>query len=241
MDRIDDGQRTAARVAGLAYLVTTAIIVVGNFALRGRILVAGDPAASLRNIAAAERLFRASLAFDLLYCVGVVVVVAALYVVLKPVSPHLALLAAVGRFVHGLTYLLIALSLFAVLGLAVHPDLGRRLGAEPAQALVQLLRNGTGDLYYAGLLFWALAATACFWLWRQSRYVPAALALTGLVASAWCVVCTLWYVVNPAFADVVNLWWFDAPMVVCEIAVSLWLVVKGLPAADAAAPAPARG
>ncbi len=43
-------------------------------------------------------------------------------------------------------------------------------------------------------------------------------------------------VVNPAFADVVNLWWVDSPMVVFEIAVSLWLVIKGLPA-PAARPA----
>jgi hypothetical protein len=56
------------------------------------------------------------------------------------------------------------------------------------------------------------------------------MALVGLVASAWCVLCTVWYVVNPAFADTVNLWWFDSPLVLCEIAVSFWLVVRGLPA-----------
>jgi hypothetical protein len=230
MTEIDRAQRTAARVAGLAYLLATAVVVVGNFALRGRLLVAGDPAATMRNIAAGERLFRASLAFDLSYCVGVVVVVAALYVVLRPVGPHLALQAAVGRFVHGLSYFLIALTLFAVLHLSASPDPGHRFGPEPAQALVQLLRTGSGDLYYAGLLFWALAATACFRLWHKSRYVPAGLALVGLVASAWCVLCTVWYIVNPGFTDAVNLWWFDSPMVLCEIAVAVWLIVRGLPA-----------
>ena len=230
MTGIDQAQRTAARVAGLAYLMATAIVVVSNFALRGGLQVAGDPGATMRNIAASERLFRLSLALDLSYCVSVVVVVGALYVVLKPINPQLALLAAMGRFVQGLSYFLIALDLFAVLALAANPNLGRRFGAEPAQALVQLLRTETGDFYYAGLLFWGLAATACFWLWSKSRYVPAGLALVGLVASAWCVLCTVWYVVNPAFADVVNLWWFDSPMVVCEIGVSCWLLFKGLPA-----------
>ena len=233
MDPIEDVQRAAARVAGLAYLISTAIVVIGNFALRGRLLVAGDPATSMRNIAAAERLFRASLAFDLTYCVGVMVVAVALYVVLRPVGAQLALLAALGRLVHALTYLLIALVLFAVLALSTNADLGRRLGAEPAVGLVQLLRARTGDLYYAGLLFWSLGATVGFWLWMRSRYVPAALAVLGLVASAWCVLCTIWYIVNPAFADTVNLWWFDSPMVVFEIGVSLWLVFKGLPAAAA--------
>jgi len=235
VQRIDDAQRTAARVAGLTYLVSFAIIVVGNFALRGRLLVAGDPAATMRNIAQAERLFRVSLAFDLSYCVGVMVVAAALYVVLKTVGPHLALLAAVGRLVHGLSYFLTALALFAVLHLSANADLGRWLGAEPAQALVRLLRTGTGDLYYAGLLFWSLAAAACFRLWLVSRFIPAVLARLGLIASLWCVLCTLWYIVDPAFADAVNLWWFDSPMVLCEIAVSFWLLVRGLPAPAAVA------
>jgi len=229
MNRIDDTQRTAARVAGLAYLVAMAIVVTGNFALRGRLLVAGDPAATMRNIAGAERLFRASLAFDLSYCVGVVVVVAALYVVLRPASRHLALLAALCRFVFALLWVLVALVLLAVLLLSTDADVGRKLGSEPSQALVRLLMRGTGDLYYGGLLFWSLGATICSWLWLRSRYIPSAVALVGLVSSAWCALCTIWYIVNPAFAGVVNLWWFDSPMVLFELAVSIWLLIKGLP------------
>jgi hypothetical protein len=39
----------------------------------------------------------------------------ALYVVLKPISQNLALLAAFGRLIHSLTWLLVAINLFTAL------------------------------------------------------------------------------------------------------------------------------
>ncbi len=226
---IDQSQRTAARVVGLAYPLTLAIVAYANFGLGGRLMVAGDAEATMRNIAASVGLFRLTIALDLVYGVGLVVLAAALYVVLRPVSLHLALLAALSRFVFALLWVLLTLALLAVLGLSTDAEVGRRLGAEPAQALVRLLRAGSGDLYYVVLLFWSLAATICSWLWLKSRYIPSVLALVGLASSAWCVFCTIWYLINLAFADVVNLWWFDSPMVLFEIAVSFWLLFRGLP------------
>jgi hypothetical protein len=47
------------------------------------------------------------------------------------------------------------------------------------------------------------------------------------------------YYIFPGFADVVNLWWFDSPMVVFELALSGWLVFKGLRSSPAGAVTPA--
>ena len=68
---IDDSQRTAAKVAGLACILSDAVVVFAEFAIRHHIMVPGDTAQSLRNIAASEHLFRLGLALDLTYCVGV--------------------------------------------------------------------------------------------------------------------------------------------------------------------------
>jgi hypothetical protein len=39
----------------------------------------------------------------------------------------------------------------------------------------------------------------------------------------------LWfYYIFPDFSIAVNLWWFDSPMVIFELALSVWLLVKGL-------------
>jgi hypothetical protein len=82
---IDEAQRTAAKVAGLAYPLSFVIVVAVNFGIFARLLV-GSPAENARNILAHETLFRIGIAGDMAYCVGVVVALTALYVILKPVS-----------------------------------------------------------------------------------------------------------------------------------------------------------
>ncbi len=52
----------------------------------------------------------------------------------------------------------------------------------------------------------------------------------GVAASAWCVACTLGYYIAPGFATLVNLWWFDSPMALFELALGVWLLMKGLSA-----------
>src|SRR6202789_846031 len=95
---VDESQSKAARVAGFAYLITLATVVYANFGIHDRLIVENN-AETARNILAHERLFRIGIAGDLIYCAGVIVLVTALYVILKPVDRGLALLAAFWRFV----------------------------------------------------------------------------------------------------------------------------------------------
>jgi hypothetical protein len=232
---IDVSQRSAARVAALAYLIPVAFVVYANFGLRGHLFVTGDMAETVRRIAAAEPLFRLSVAFDLVYCIGVIVLLSALYVVLSPVNRHLAVLATLLKLVYAVTAMLMALNFLTVVRLATDAAYRHALQAEPLQALVQLNSSGTGEQYYVGLAFWALSSTLIGWLWLKSRYVPAALAAFGLVSSAWCTLCTFAYIIDPAFSRVVNLWWFDTPMALFDITLSFWLLFKGLRAPAALA------
>src|SRR5438034_6032167 len=96
---IDDSQRTAARVAGFTCLFTMAIVVFANFRIHERLIVAGNAAETARNIVAHERLFRIGIACGLIYCTGLVILLTALYVILKPVNRGLASLAAFWRLV----------------------------------------------------------------------------------------------------------------------------------------------
>lgn len=95
------------------------------------------------------------------------------------------------------------------------------------ERLFRLYLSGL-DEYYVGLLFWALALTIGSYLWFTSKYIPRSLAVFGLMSSVWCVFCTLVYYIFPSFAEVLN-WWFDTPMVLFELALSVWLLVKGVP------------
>ena len=224
---IDASQQKAAKVAGVAYLITFATVVSINFGIHARLILA-DSAQTAKNILAHEPLFRAGMAGDLLYCAGVIVLLTALYVIFRPVSRGLALLAALWRLVWVLMWLLMTLNLFDALKLLRGADYLRAFEADRLQAWARFYLGTSFDYYYVGLLFGALASTLCGYLWLKSGYVPRALAVLGVVSSAFCVVCTVLFYIFPNFDQVVNLWWFDTPMGIFDIALSFWLLFKGL-------------
>ncbi len=238
LNAIDESQRKAARVAGWAYLITFAMVVYVNFGIHDRLIVAGFTASGFsgsesnaetaRNILAHEQLFRVGITGDLIYCVGVVVLLTALYVILRPVSRGLALLAAFWRLVWVLMWLGMTLNLYTALRLLSGADYLHAFGAEQSQALARLYLGTRFDYYYVGLLFGALASTVCGYLWFKSRYIPRALAAFGVISSAWCAGCTLVFYIFPDFDKIANLWLFDTPMGLFDIALSFWLLLKGL-------------
>src|SRR5258708_2625747 len=223
-----ESQRKAARVAGFTCLFTMAIVVFANFGIHERLMVAGDAGATARNIMAHERLFRIGIACGLIYSAGLVVLLTSLYVILKPVSRSLALLAAFWRLIYALMWILMTLNLFAALRLLSSADYLRVFEADRLQALARLYLGGRFDEYYVGLLFYALASTLCSYLWFKSHYIPRALAIWGVISSVFCAACTFVFFIFPNFVKVVNLWWFDSPMAIFAISLSLCLLFKGL-------------
>jgi hypothetical protein len=149
-------------------------------------------------------------------------------VILKPVNKGLALLAAFWRLVWVLVWLVMTLNLFDALRLLSGADYSRAFEGEQLQALAMLYLGTRFDCYYVGLLFGALASTVCGYLWLKSRYIPRALAAFGVISSAFCVACTFVFYIFPNFDKIVNLWWFDMLMGIFDIALSFWLLVKGL-------------
>jgi hypothetical protein len=223
---VDQAQRTAAKVFGVAYLPTFAIVVGVNFGVLQPLIGGMAPEQAARNILANAQAYRVGALGFVLYVVGVQVLSAALYVILKPVDPILAALATLGRWVHGLTWLLVALNLFTALRLLSRPEFAA-LPPGHLPVLARLYLSGF-DPYYVGLLFWSLGATIGAYLLHKSGYVPRAFAVFGIAASAWCAACTIALLVFPGFSNVVNLWLFDSPMALFEIGLSLVLLFRGL-------------
>ena len=238
---IDESQRRAARVAGFAGLLTIATAVSANYGIFERLIVAGDPAATARNILAHETLFRISIACCLLYSAGVVMLLAALYVVLRPVSRGLALVAAFWRLVYGLMWAVFALNLLDALRLLGGADYSRVFGPDQLQSMARLSIGRNVDAYYVGLPFYGLASTVCFYLWFKSRYIPRALAAGGAISSAWCAASAFAFLVFPDFGKAINLYSLDTPLGIFEIATSFWLLFKGLGPPGIAEPDQASG
>ena len=164
----------------------------------------------------------------LLTASSVVVLLAALYVILKPVNQGLALVGALFRLVFALLWLLSTLNMLGALRLL--GDAGYLQVFEPdrLQVLARVSVAATFDDYYVGLPFFGLAATVCAWLWLKSNYIPKGLALFGVISSAWCVICAFVFLIFPGFAKPVDPYWFDSPMAIFETILSFWLLFKGL-------------
>jgi hypothetical protein len=225
---IDDSQRKAAKVAGFAGLFAVAIVVFGNYWLLSPLIVPRNAVETARNIMAHETQFRVALTFFLIYSASVVVLLAALYVILKPINQGLALAGALFRLVFAMLWLLSTLNMLGALRLLASGPYLQVFEADRLQALARLYMAANFDDYYVGLPFFGLAATVCAYLWLKSRYIPRALAAFGVISSAWCVICAFVFLIFPGFAKPINPYWFDSPMALFEMAVSFWLVFKGL-------------
>jgi hypothetical protein len=232
LSTIDNSQRTAAKVAGWSGLLTFTIVVFGNYVLLNSLIVAGDVAATAQNIAAHQTQLRIAAVCFLTYSLGVVVLLSALYVVLKPVNPGLALVGALFRLVFALLWLLVPLNLLAALRLLGNANYLQAFEPNRLQAMARLHLGANFDAYYVGLPFFGLAATVCAWLWLKSNYIPRGLSIFGVIASAWCVLCAFIFLVFPHFNKIVNDYIFDSPMAIFELIVSFWLSFKGLKPGD---------
>jgi hypothetical protein len=112
---VETSPQVYARIGGWLYLI---IIVAGVFAellVRDRLIVAGDATATANNNMASESLFRMSVAVEQIWLVCAVAVTLILYVLLRPVSKNLALLAAFFNLVSIAVEGVATVSLFAAL------------------------------------------------------------------------------------------------------------------------------
>src|SRR5712671_191353 len=228
MDNIDNSQRTAAKVAGIAGILAFVLVVFGNYVLLEPLVVPRNAAETARNILAHQTQFRLALICFVTYGIGAIVLLSALYVIFAPVNRGLALAGALFRLVFAILWLIAPLNSLAALRLLGDAPYLKIFEPERLQALARVQIAGSFDDYYVGLPFFGLAATVCAWLWLKSNYIPKGLSIFGVIASAWCVLCALVYLIFPNFNKIVNDYIFDSPMAIFELIVSIWLLFKGI-------------
>lgn len=225
---LNESQRNAARVAGFTFLSAIAIVVLANYGISFRLSVPGSAVDTARNIMANATLFRLNIACNLIYLVNVVVLLTALYIILKPVNQTLALVATFCKLVVAMMWGITALNMLGAMRLLGDASYLPVFKADQLQTLARLQLSSSYDAYYVGLPFWGLASTVYSYLWFKSRFIPRGLAAFGVISSAWCVFCAFAFIVFPHFNATVNASWFDMPLVLFEMALGLWLLVKGL-------------
>jgi hypothetical protein len=236
---IHDSQRSAARVVGVAYLFAMAISIFAESYVGGRLIVPGDAAATARNVVAHERLFRFGIASSLIIVVSDVTLIAALYVILKRVNEHVALLAAFLRLMGTAIYAAATLNYIDVLRLVSGVGYLKALSTDQLQALARLSISS----YSAGLgvafVYLGLGSTVFGYLWVKSSYVPRALAVLGVVAPFLLAAGAFTFILFPALWAVIFPGYM-VPLFFFEVGMGLWLLVKGLRDPRSPGPAPER-
>jgi hypothetical protein len=224
----ESSPQTYARVGGALYLFIIVAALFGEAFVRGSLIVPHDPAATANNILGSEMLFRAGLAGELLTCLCDVAVTGILYVLLRPVSRNLALLAAFFRLTFVGVYS--AAKLFEVAALAALDGADYLHAFEPHQlqdlAYVSLRVHGLG--YGISLLFFGVSCILFGYLIQQSRYLPRILGVLLVIGGVGYGIFSLTQVLAPSFAAQYLFPWLMLPAFPAELGLALWLAVKGV-------------
>jgi len=218
---------SAARVAGLLYVIQMATAVFGEVFVRGRLIARGDPAKTAENIMGAERLFRLSVAGDLLTYVAVIALTWCLYVVLRRVDENVALLGVLFRLAENAVLCVATVNSLAVLRLLSGAESLKAIEPSQRQALASLAIAVQGLGMSVGFILCGLGSAVFAYLLLRSRYVPSALAGLGIFGSLVLALVTLAGIVFPGLRAAAGMAYM-APMGLYEVGLGLWLLFKGI-------------
>lgn len=211
----------SARAAGAIYLAIIGLGLFGEVFVRGSLVAGGDVATTASNILGSQLLWRIGIATDLVMHVLDVPLIVFFYLLLKPVSYPLALLATAFNVVQTCVLAINKLALVAALSALNSSAFAAGQVDSHAFALlaVDLHSHGFG----LGLVFFGLACLVRGYLILQSGYVPRVLgALLGLAGISY-LVNSFALLLSPPLAS----WLFPAvllPAFVAELALGLWLL-----------------
>ena len=226
---IDPSPRSAAIVAGIAYVVLFALGIFSNFIVREGLIVAGDAAETAANLARSETLFRFGLYGFLVIFVLDVVVAWALHVVFRSAGRDLSLLAAWSRLVYTVLLGMAAAFLFQalqLLGGAEFLSVVERPVLE-AQALVAL--DTFNSAWLVGLVGFGLHLGVLGVLIVRSRVAPRALGWVLIAAGTAYVIDTSAHTLLADYAEYQALFtaMVAVPAVIAEGWFGLWLLFRG--------------
>jgi hypothetical protein len=212
--------------------------IFGFFAMGyvpGKVIVHGNATATANNIAASETLVRLGIASQLIGQAGFIFVALALYDLLKGVNRRQASLMVTLIVVSIPIAFVNELNSIAALVLVRGADFLSVFEKPQRDALAMLFLNLHGHGFTVAEIFWGLWLFPLGLLVYRSRFLPRFLGVwLALAGFAW-VILSLTGLLLPQYEGKVDT--YSQPAFFGEIALMLWLVIKGArpPALDATA------
>jgi hypothetical protein len=224
-EKMNPIQKTA-RISGVLYLLITFLSIPVHFVIPSQLIVAGDAAATANNIMTSARLFRMGISTELVLLLIEIVLSVLLYVLLKPVSRTLSLVAAASRLTMTMIHGVNLLTHFIVLLLLSGAGYMTVFQPSQLQALAMVFLKAYDYGFTIGIVFLFLHALILGYLIFRSGYFPRILGVLFVIAS-------LGYLID-SFSNVLianyktGPVYLALPIAIAEIAFPLWLLIKGV-------------
>ena len=213
---------TNARIAGFTFLVYIAAGIT-SMVLFGRATSGEGVAAQLATIAQHATDVRLTILLGLLMNLSAFVLAVTLYAITREQDRDLAMLALTCRVAEGIA----GMDVSGTLGLLwlAKPTEATALDPGAASALATFFLK-MGETMGASATFFAVGSTLFSWLLLRGRMIPVALAWLGVLASILLVVCLPLQLAGLLGSPVTSFMWL--PMLLFEVPLALWLIVKGV-------------
>jgi len=222
-------QRKAARVAGLAIVVMAIAAVAANDLSINRLVVEGNAAETMRNIASSELLYRFGVFSWLVVLVCDVLAAWGLYIFLKPVNKNLSLLMAWFRIVYVAILGASILNLLHVLPLLDETGYASSFGTGQVQEQVLFYINAFFNSFSLGLVVFGIHILFLGYLLLKSGYRVKILGILLLIAFAGYTLVNVTKLLFPDFERIIEVmnWIFLLPML-SEAVLGIWLLFTRL-------------
>jgi hypothetical protein len=220
-------QAKAARLAGFLWVLTMITSMVATLYGFSRHVVAGDVAKTAANIMANETSFRAGIAIFLFTSLGVIVLIWAFYILLRPVNRELALIALLFRLAECVILCIMPIQQLVTLKYLSNATYLKVFEPDQLYALANLSMSTYGSGVYVGFVCLGLGSIVFAYLFLKSGYVPKAFAWLGIFASVLLALGSFAVIVFPDIRWLVYPYGM-VPMFLYEVGFGFWLWIKGV-------------
>jgi hypothetical protein len=224
---VETSPQVYARIGGVLYLV---IIVLGAFAegfVANKLIAPGDAAATAHNIMAASGLWRLSVAGDLIIVLCAVPLLWIEYLLLRPVSRQLVLLAVLFNLVSLAVEAISKLFLLVVMPTLGSADYSKAFEPQQLQVLANLALESHDIAFNIALLFFGFTCLVYGYLIFRSRYLPKFIGVLMQIAGLSYLTACFAALFAPALADLLTPAILLPPLI-GEASFCLWLLIKGV-------------
>jgi len=210
------------RLLGVMFLIVFVASMLGGSLLNASI-GSGSISDNLVNISNNLTLMRISILVELVTSIGIVVLAVLLYVVLQKQNKNIALVALGWWIAEAIILAVSKINAFSLLSLSKEYIEAGSPDSSYFQTLGTLFHGADRSGYNIHMLFFGLGAILFYYLFYKSRYIPRLLSAWGLISVSLVFIGML-----VTFLFDITIWVIFYPYIPFEIAIGIWLLVRGI-------------